>query len=108
MKEHHDSAVKALTGAKPKPEQINLASHPKYAAKLKEMESVLLEEMRRHDDPYRFWNQPGDDLPVPLFRERNKSKKPKKNSKCVLGIEPVLRVVLISLIYRSGYRNPIK
>ncbi|GEM_PF-5718851 len=79
MKEHHDSAVKALTGANPKPEQVNLASHPKYAAKLKEMEAVLLAEMRRHDDPYRFWNQPDDGLPVPIVRERNKPKKPRKN-----------------------------
>ena len=73
-----DPKVRALTGANPKPEQVNLASHLKYAAKLKEMEGVLLAEMRRHDDPYRFWNQPSDDLPVPLFRERNKNKKPKK------------------------------
>ena len=81
MKEHHDPLVRALTGAKPKPEQVNLASHPKYAAKLKEMEPVLLTEIRRHDDPYRLWNQPDDGLPVPLFRERNKNKKPKKPRK---------------------------
>ncbi|MEC7861122.1 MAG: sulfatase, partial [Verrucomicrobiota bacterium] len=82
MKEHHAAAVMALTGAKPGPEQINLASHPKYSNKLKEMESVLLSEMRRHDDPYRFWNQPDDGLPVPTFRERVKNKRqnrPKKN-----------------------------
>ena len=82
MKEHHVPAVMALTGAKPGPGQINLASHPKYANKLKEMESVLLSEMRRHDDPYRFWNQPDDGLPVATFRERVKNKRqnrPKKN-----------------------------
>ncbi|MDP7010361.1 MAG: sulfatase-like hydrolase/transferase, partial [Verrucomicrobiota bacterium] len=80
MKEHHDPTLKALTGAKPKAEQINLASHPKYSAKLKEMEAVLLAEMRRHNDPYRFWNQPDDGLPVPIVRERNKNpKKPRKN-----------------------------
>lgn len=82
MKEHHVSAVTALTGAEPDPEQINLASHPKYSNKLKEMESVLLSEMRRHDDPYRFWNQPDDGLSVPIFREKNKNKRqnrPKKN-----------------------------
>jgi hypothetical protein len=82
MKEHHAAAVMALTGAKPGPEQINLASHPKYSNQLKEMESVLLSEMRRHDDPYRFWNQPDDGLPVPIFREKNKNKRqnrPKKN-----------------------------
>lgn len=81
IKEHHDLTVKGLTGAKPKPEQVNLASHPKYAAKLKEMEAVLLAEMRRHDDPYRFWNQPDDGLPIPIVRERNKNKQPKTPKK---------------------------
>ena len=76
----------ALTGTKPEPDQLNLASHSKYAAKLEEMEAVLLEQMRRHDDPYRFWNQPDDGLPVPLYRERNKNKQPKK-PKSELGLQ---------------------
>jgi hypothetical protein len=29
------------------------------------MRAVLLTEMRRLDDPYRFSNQPSDDLPPP-------------------------------------------
>jgi hypothetical protein len=29
------------------------------------MEAVLLEEMRRHDDPYRLWQQPKDGLKAP-------------------------------------------
>jgi hypothetical protein len=40
------------------------------------MEALLLDEMRRLDDPYRFWNQPRDGLPVPILKE--KVKKPSK------------------------------
>ena len=47
------------------PGQTNLAADPAYGAKLKEMEALLLGEMRRLEDPYRFANQPGDDLPTP-------------------------------------------
>lgn len=36
----------------------NLANNPKYADKLAEMEALLLEQMEKHDDPYRLWNQP--------------------------------------------------
>ncbi|MCG9793155.1 sulfatase-like hydrolase/transferase [Flavobacterium algicola] len=38
--------------------ETNLAGNPKYASKLAEMEKVLLEQMKLHDDPYRLWNQP--------------------------------------------------
>ena len=58
LKEHHAPAVVALTGNKPKPNQVNLADNPKYADKLKEMEDLLLTEQKRLDDPYRLWNQP--------------------------------------------------
>lgn len=37
--------------------QTDLAENPKYADKLKEMEALLLEQMVKHDDPYRFWDQ---------------------------------------------------
>ena len=57
LKQSHASAVKSQTGAKPKPNQRNLAKDPKHAAKLKEMEALLLSEMKRLDDPHRFWNQ---------------------------------------------------
>ncbi|MDE0822034.1 MAG: hypothetical protein OSA95_13000, partial [Opitutales bacterium] len=79
MKEHHDPTVIAMTGVKPKKNQVNLARDSRYADKLKEMEGLLLAEMRRLDDPYRLWNQPDDDLPVPIVREKNKNKKPRKN-----------------------------
>ena len=45
------------------PMKTNLAGDPKHAAKLAEMEALLLSEMRRLNDPYRFWNQPDDGLP---------------------------------------------
>lgn len=62
LKEHHDPKVIELTGIKPTPEQVNLADDPRYADKLKEMEALLLAEMRQHDDPYRLWFQPADGL----------------------------------------------
>jgi arylsulfatase A-like enzyme len=37
--------------------ETNLADNPKYADKLKEMESLLLEQMEYYGDPYRLWNQ---------------------------------------------------
>ena len=57
IQQNHASNVKQQTGAKPKPVQTNLARNPKYAGKLKEMEALLLSEMKRLDDPHRFWDQ---------------------------------------------------
>jgi choline-sulfatase len=37
-----------------------LAANRKYAAKLSEMEALLLAEMCRLDDPWRLWGQPPD------------------------------------------------
>jgi len=37
--------------------ETNLASNPKYADKLEEMEILLAEQMQKHGDPYKFWNQ---------------------------------------------------
>ena len=37
--------------------ETNLANNPKYADKLKEMEAILLEEMKKNKDPYRLWDQ---------------------------------------------------
>ncbi|MHC5156912.1 MAG: sulfatase-like hydrolase/transferase, partial [Planctomycetota bacterium] len=55
--QHHDKAVVALTKNQPGKNQINLAPLPEYADKLAEMEALLLSEMKRHDDPYRLWDQ---------------------------------------------------
>ncbi|MBI3864291.1 MAG: sulfatase-like hydrolase/transferase [Planctomycetia bacterium] len=65
LKEHHDPAVIVLTGQTPADAQVNLAGDPRYAGKLKEMEALLLAEMRRLHDPWRLWNQPDDQLPPP-------------------------------------------
>ncbi len=58
--QHHDPKVIALTGHTPEKHQVNLAGDPKYAKKLEELETLLLAEQRRLDDPYRLWNQPED------------------------------------------------
>jgi choline-sulfatase len=65
LAQHHDPAVIALTGVKPAAHQRNLAGDPRYAAKLAEMEALLLAEMRRLHDPWRLWNQPDDGLTPP-------------------------------------------
>ena len=81
IKAHQAPSVTSLTGVKPGPGQVNLADDPNYAAKLKEMEALLLAEMRRHDDPYRFWNQPDDGLPLPVIKVKPDRKKPKRQRK---------------------------
>ena len=63
--EHHDAKVIALTGSTPAKHQVNLATDPQHAAKLAEMEDLLLAEMRRLHDPWRLWNQPNDGLTPP-------------------------------------------
>ncbi len=74
LKEHHDPKVIALTGVTPTPNQTNLASDPRHANKLHEMEELLLTEMRHVDDPYRLWNQPGDGLNPPADEPQGKRK----------------------------------
>ena len=61
--QHQDPAVTALTGAKPEAHQVNLADDPAYADKRKELEGLLLEEMKKWGDPYRLWDQPPLDQP---------------------------------------------
>ena len=56
--QNHAPQVKAQSGANPKSNQRNLATDPKYAGKLKEMEALLLSEMKRLSDPHRLWDQP--------------------------------------------------
>ncbi|MFZ9937416.1 MAG: sulfatase-like hydrolase/transferase [Luteolibacter sp.] len=77
LAEHHNPDVTALTGSKPAPGQVNLAGDPKHAAKLAEMEALLLAEMRRLNDPWRLWNQPDDGIEPPrTSKERTGRKKP--------------------------------
>jgi len=58
LEEHHDKKVIQLTGNRPKNNQVNLADNPKYADRREELETLLLNEMERLDDPYRLWDQP--------------------------------------------------
>ncbi|MFO0940452.1 MAG: hypothetical protein U0930_06755 [Pirellulales bacterium] len=53
----------AALGNAPDPIQRNLAGDPKYAEQLAQMQQLLLSEMRRLDDPFRYSDQPDDDLP---------------------------------------------
>ena len=66
-----------MTGTKPAANQRDLAEDRRYAAKLAEMEALLLAEMRRLDDPYRLWNQPDDGL-SPRKSERGGAPKKKR------------------------------
>jgi len=58
LAQHQDETIISKTGNKPKKFQVNLANDPKYSKKRKEMEALLLSEMTRLNDPYRFWDQP--------------------------------------------------
>jgi len=78
LAEHHDAKVAAQTGAVATKNQVNLAKDPKHAAKLAEMQALLLSEMRRLGDPYRFWNQPADGLTPPDTATPVDKKKKKK------------------------------
>ncbi len=75
--EHHDPELAKLIGNTPTANQVNLADDPQYADKRKEMEALLLAEMRRLNDPYRLWDQPNDGLESP--KAEKKSKKNKKS-----------------------------
>ncbi len=61
LEQHHSPEVIEMTGHEPSRHQVNLADDPEYAQKRTEMERLLLEQMRRHNDPYRLWDQPEDD-----------------------------------------------
>ena len=58
--EHQDPNMIELIGNRPGKHQVDLSNDPRYADKLSEMEAILLEQMRRHDDPFRLWNQPSE------------------------------------------------
>lgn len=60
LHEHHTESIKKQVNFEPKAEHVNLAKDPRFAEKLAEMESLLLAEMRRLDDPNRLWNQPAE------------------------------------------------
>lgn len=68
LEEHHQPDIVESTGNVPTSEQRDLAEDPKYAEQLKEMEALLLAEMERHDDPYRF----GEGYRNPPKKQRKK------------------------------------
>ena len=58
LAEHRDGEVSKMIGINPTDSQRDLSKDPGYQKKLNEMEGLLLEQMKQHDDPYRLWNQP--------------------------------------------------
>ncbi len=64
LEQHHDADLVRQVGTRPAAGQVNLANDPKYRSQLERMETLLLDEMRRLDDPYRLWNQPQDEQTI--------------------------------------------
>jgi choline-sulfatase len=58
LAEHHDPNVGTSSHGAAAEYQRNLASDPAHAAIRAELEADLLTEMERHDDPFRFSDQP--------------------------------------------------
>ncbi len=77
LTEHLDPKIIEATGIQPTPSQRNLAEDPAHAGDLKRMEALLLSEMRRLNDPWRFSNQPDDGLAMP----EQGAKKPRRKKK---------------------------
>ena len=61
LAEHHDPTVLKSLPEQPTAKQKNLADDPEFATTRSAMESLLLEQMIQHDDPYRFSDQPMKD-----------------------------------------------
>jgi arylsulfatase A-like enzyme len=79
--EHHQGTLTTLMGRSPESFQKNLADDPEHVKKRKELENLLLAEMRRLDDPYRLWDQPDDGLPIPETRNPDPKEKKSKRKK---------------------------
>jgi arylsulfatase A-like enzyme len=59
----------------------NLANDPQHAVKLAEMRALLLAQMRRLDDPWRFSDQPADSLTPPAAASPKTKKKKNREKK---------------------------
>jgi choline-sulfatase len=81
LEQHHDPKVTALTGVTPAKHQVNLAGDPRHADQLKEMEALLLSEMRRLNDPWRLWNQPKDGLTAPAETEARNARPARRQAR---------------------------
>jgi len=57
LAEHHVESVSTMTGRRPEPHQVNLASDPDYADVRKELEALLIAEQTRLHDPYQLWDR---------------------------------------------------
>ncbi|MCE9630307.1 MAG: sulfatase-like hydrolase/transferase [Planctomycetia bacterium] len=62
LAEHHAAAVTSRTGIAPAAHQRNRADDPACATERARMEALLLAEMRRLDDPFRFSDQPAPEV----------------------------------------------
>lgn len=105
--QHQAANVSELTGVLPSTAQTNLASDPGHAAKLAEMEALLLAEMERHHDPYRLWNQPRNSAYEP---EAGSKEEMAERSNWSITPDPALPNVLIlgdsiSIGYTLGVRK---
>ncbi len=58
LEEHHAAEVAPQLLSAPAATQRNLADDPAHERQRQELEALLLAEMQRHDDPYRFSDQP--------------------------------------------------
>ncbi|MGJ8723103.1 MAG: sulfatase-like hydrolase/transferase [Roseibacillus sp.] len=54
--------------------KTNLAENPKFAEKQAEMEALLLAQMRENNDPYRLWDQPQEEISLPVKGKAKKGK----------------------------------
>ena len=58
LAEHQGATVRDVLPQRPRRDQRNLAEDPEHLVQRAALEAVLLAEMQRHDDPYRFSDQP--------------------------------------------------
>lgn len=77
--EHHHPEIIKLTGNSPRPNQRDLAEDPKYLDQLKMMETILLDQMKRLDDPYRF-GEGYRNVPQPPRKRNGNRKKQNQNA----------------------------
>lgn len=78
LKQHRDDRLVEQIGNLPSANQRNLADDPRYSSKRKELEELLLAEMKRLDDPYRF--DEGYVNPKPAPRRKIRGGKKLKSS----------------------------
>jgi arylsulfatase A-like enzyme len=57
LREHQEPAVEELTGHSPSAAQVDLAEDPRFADRRRALETLLLKDMKRFEDPYRLWDQ---------------------------------------------------